>query len=145
MTDCTSCLQKQEELKNLFKSSQTPEEQYLRIIDLGKTLPEFPREEKIEQNLVTGCQSLLYVTARHNEGKIFFKCFSEALISAGLAALLLRVYNGEEPLVLIKCPPHFLQTLGISASLSPSRSNGVASLFLRMQQEAIKIINLQKF
>lgn len=139
-----SLLQKQEEIKKLFQACSSAEERYLRIIELGKGLPAFPQGERKEENLVAGCQSQLYLHTELKNDKIFFSCASEALISAGLAALLVRLYSGEEPTVLIQSPPHFLQELGIFASLSPGRSNGLASLFLRMQQEAIKVLSLRK-
>lgn len=138
MLDNRRVNEKAQEIKNLFHSCQTPEERYLKIIELGKGLKAMPAEEKIPERIVPGCQSIVYLSAKLENGKIYFNAASEALISAGLAALLLYMYSGQEPTFVIKNPPTFLSDLGIIASLSPARSNGLASMYLRMQQEALK-------
>ncbi len=74
------------------------------------------------------------------EDKIFFEPESDALISSGLAALLTQVYSGETPEVVLKCPPTYLDELGISASLTPNRANGLYSIHLRMKQDALKML-----
>lgn len=99
--------------------------------------------KKTSERIVSGCQSIVYLSTKMDQGKIYFNAFSEALISAGLAALLIQTYNGEDPAVLIKCPPTFLQELDITSSLSPARSNGLANIYLRMQQEALKTFTLK--
>lgn len=97
-----------------------------------------PEEHKREENQVIGCQSVVYLHSYLQEGKLYFIASSEALISAGLAALLLEVYNGLPPELLLQHRPTFLNELGIYATLSPGRSNGLSSMFLRMQKEALK-------
>lgn len=139
----TSCLSKQLKTKELFLGCSTPQMKYEKIIELGRTLPCFPNELKTEDRLVSGCQSQMYLHASFAEGRMHFHAYSEALISAGLAALLLAVYHDEPPEVILSCPPQFLEDLGIHGSLSPSRSNGLASLFLRMKREATKFLVLQ--
>lgn len=141
MIDCTTCLANQQQIKELFHVCHTPEERYLKIIALGRSLPPMGSKEKTPDRIVSGCQGTVYLSTEIREGKIYFKASSEALISAGLAALLILCYNGEEPAILIKCPPTFLEELGIYTSLSPARSNGLSNMFLRMQQEAIKALS----
>ena len=133
-------LEKEKQIKKLFKSCRTPEARYQKIIELGKSLPSMPSELKIEENKVHGCQSIVYLHSEMHKKKIYYAAFSEALISSGLAMLLLKVYNEESPETVIKCKPSFLEELGIPASLSPGRSNGLASMYLRMQQEALKFL-----
>lgn len=136
----TSCEDKQKNLINLFRGCGTPESKYLKIIELGRALPPFPAEHMLPANIVHGCQSTLYLhTHTENDGKIYFNVASEALISAGLAALLIAIYNGEPPEAVLKCPPRCLEKLGIAATLTPGRSNGLASMYLRMQREALKL------
>ena len=77
----------------------------------------------------------MYLYTNSSEGKIVFQGSSDALISQGLAALLIRIYSGESPETILKCPPNFLEELGIPASLSPNRANGLYSLHLRMKQK----------
>ncbi|HAB98779.1 MAG TPA: SufE [Parachlamydiales bacterium] len=128
---------KSEELKKKFQSFGSIDARYHALIELGKTLPPYPSELKTPNRIVSGCQSILHLNASLNDGKIFFEATSDALISAGLAALLLTVYNGETPETLLTCPPSFLSELGIIGQLSPNRSNGLAHIHLRMKQLAI--------
>jgi cysteine desulfuration protein SufE len=134
------CKEKQKALLDLFKSCKTPEERYLKIIELGKTLEPFPEEKKLEKNRVSGCQSTMYLHAEKAGNTLHFAIASDALISAGLASLLLAVYNDEAPETILKCPPDYLKELNINASLSPSRANGLYHIHLRMQQEALKAL-----
>src|SRR5690349_3092027 len=116
-----SCVSKQLKTKELFANCSTPQMKYEKIIELGRALPHFPAEFKTDCRRVSGCQSQMYLHASFREGKMYFQAYSEALISAGLAALLLTVYHNESPEVILSCPPQFLEDLGIHGSLSPSR------------------------
>jgi len=129
-----------EEIFSLFSGCASSEEKVHRVIDLGRALPSFPDEWKIEENIVPGCQSIVYLHSTVEKDKIFFHAHSEALISAGLAALLLRAYNSVSPEVILKCKPSFLEELGIYASLTPGRSNGLSSMILTMQKHALNIL-----
>lgn len=95
-------------------------------------------EYKTPENIVKGCQSTVYLHSYREGDKIFFETEADALISAGLAALLVMVYSGETAETILKCPPTFLDELGITASLTPSRANGLHSMHLRMKQDALK-------
>ena len=131
---------KSEQIKALFSNCENAESRYKKIIELGKEQISFPVEFKIEENQVKGCQSTMYLHSYLNDGRIYFESYSDALISSGLAVLLTRVYSGETPENVLKCPPAYLDDLSIHASLSPSRSNGLSSLHLRMKQDALKFI-----
>ncbi|MCE2983553.1 MAG: SufE family protein [Parachlamydia sp.] len=133
-----SCLEKQKQLKEAFSNCMTEEAKYQKIIELGRELPPLQEKDKVADNLVKGCQSQMYLASQCADNHVFFQSEADALISAGLAALLVRVYSGEDPETIIKCPPSYLEELGISASLSPSRANGLYSLHLRMKQDALK-------
>lgn len=135
-----TCIKKQDEMKALFAGCPNQDEKYKKIIELGKHLPKLKPENKIPENIVKGCQSIMYLQTSTKEGRVYFQADSEALISAGLAAILIHVYNGETPETILTCPPTFLDELGISASLTPSRANGLYSVHLRMKQEALKIL-----
>jgi cysteine desulfuration protein SufE len=128
---------KQHYLKKLFASLSNPEEKYQEIMSWGKKLSPYPEEHKIEKNLVPGCQSLLYLHAEQIENCLHFYADSDALISKGLAALLVYYYSGETAESVLKSKPTFLETLGIVQSLSPTRAGGVASLYVKMQKEAL--------
>jgi cysteine desulfuration protein SufE len=132
---------KQEKIKQLFAPCKTPEERYKKIIEFGSVLPPLAPLFKTEENRVHGCQSAMYLHTEYKDGLMIFSADSDALISKGLAALLISVYSYQTAATVLKQPPIFLAEIGIPQSLSPSRSNGLSSLFLRMQQEAIKFFS----
>jgi cysteine desulfuration protein SufE len=142
-SDFLSCLEKQKKVEDLFINCHDLESKYQKIMELGKKQSKLPSSLKIEENLVRGCQSLMYLNSSLVDEKMRFQAESEALISAGLAALLVMVYDGEAPEVVLKCPPTYLDNLKIPSSLSPSRANGLYSLHLRMKQEALHSLSLQ--
>ena len=125
------CFQKQDNVRNEFKALMSEEDKYEKIIQLGRALSPLEERFKIEENIVTGCQSKMFLHSFLKEGKVYFEVYSDALISAGLAALLLSVYNGESPETVLTCPPNYLEDLGISTSLTPSRANGLYSVHLK--------------
>ncbi|MBA2368000.1 MAG: SufE family protein [Candidatus Protochlamydia sp.] len=139
-----TCLNKQNMIREKFAACSNEEERYQKIIELGREQPSLSENEKIEANLVKGCQSQMYLVSHLEENQVIFQAESDALISAGLAALLVKVYSGEAPETVLKCPPTYLEELGISASLSPSRANGLYSLHLRMKQDALKLLMEKK-
>ena len=131
-----SCLKKQTDLKILFEPlSRT--ERYEKIIELGKSLPTFPTAERIPENLVHGCQSLMYLTCTFQNDILYLNADSDALISKGLAALLLHIYNNESPQTILTCPPTVIKELGLTALISPGRANGLAALYTRILKEVI--------
>ena len=125
-----------------FSDFKTQEAKYQRLMELGRSLSPLPAQLKTPENLVQGCQSELYLASRLADGKMNFLASSDALISAGLVALLLRVYEGETPKVILTTPPLFLKDLGILGSLSPSRSNGLAHIHQRLKIDALKFLTL---
>ncbi|CAM0117438.1 SufE family protein [Rhabdochlamydiaceae symbiont of Dictyostelium giganteum] len=139
----SSIAEKGNQLKEEFALLSSPEKKYEKIITMGKQLPRFPSEAKIEKNLVLGCQSLLYLETSYENGVMYFQADSEALISKGLAAILITVYSGATPESIIKELPLFLKEMGLHQALSPTRSNGLASLFKKMQLEAFEILKGQ--
>jgi cysteine desulfuration protein SufE len=137
-----SFLQKQDKIRKIFGECLNEEARYNKIIELGRNLHHAPLDliYKKEENIVQGCQSTMYLRSYMMDGKIYFESDSDALISAGLAALLTFVYSGESPETVLRSPPHYLEELKISASLSPSRANGLYSVHLRMKQDALKML-----
>jgi len=136
----SSCLDKQNQIKEIFQACPSEQARYAKIIDLGKSLPTYPEAWKEPSHFVPGCQSQMYLHADLKEGKVYFQATSDALISAGLAAILILAYDGESPETILKVPPTYLEDLGISASLTPSRANGLYSIHLKMKQEALRLL-----
>lgn len=132
-------LAKQEKMKKLFALLPTKEAIYEEVIALGSKLPPLDKKYQTEEYLVQGCQSRLYLRAFREETLVRFEIHSEALISAGLAALLLLVYDKESAETILKTPPDYIKELGILENLSLGRSSGLRSLHLKMQQETARI------
>lgn len=135
-----TCLVKQRQIKEAFLSCTTEEEKYEKIIEMGQKQVPLSAEYKTPENLVKGCQSQVYLHAFWKDDKIIFETEADALISAGLACLLTEVYSGETPETILKCPPTYLDELGIGSSLTPNRANGLYSIHLRMKQDALKML-----
>ena len=135
-----TCLEKQHRIKEMFLACPTEEAKYEKIIELGQKQTPLAAEHKTPEHLVKGCQSQVYLHSFWREDRIMFETEADALISAGLATLLTHVYSGETPEAILKCPPTYLDELGISSSLTPSRANGLYSIHLRMKQDALKML-----
>ncbi len=140
-----SCLNKQQALKELFSTCLTAEAKYQKIIQLGQQLPSLREDLHTPDNLVEGCQSVMYLSSTYKNGCMIFEVYSEALISKGLAAILLFIYNEEAPETILKCPPTVLSELGIQQTLTPGRSNGLFNLYLKMKQKALKELSSNNF
>lgn len=129
-----------EALRKVFFEAAHAEEKYRLLIEFGKSLPFFDPQFRTEEYLVRGCQSNLYLFAEKRDQKIFFFADGDALISKGLAALLIDIYSGETIETILTRPPLFLSELGIYASLTPGRSNGLHHIYLKMKQLSVKCI-----
>jgi cysteine desulfuration protein SufE len=116
----------------------TAEERYNALIEMGRSLSLFPDALKTPDRKVHGCQSTLYLNFQLQNGLVTFQAHADALISAGLAAVLLHVYNNESPETILKAPPTFIDQMGISTSLSMNRSNGLYHIHLKMKQFALQ-------
>ncbi len=134
---------KHNDLLSLFSDCKTPEAIYEKIIMLGKSLPKPPLEllsTKTENHIVKGCQSTVFIFSKIDlAGIMLYYIDSDALISSGLASLLLYIYQGEKAEFILFCPPLFISELKLNMTLSPGRSNGLASMYSRMKQDALKL------
>lgn len=128
------------EIKNIFKDKNDSESRYLTLIELGRKLPPLDPELKSSINMIDGCQSTTYLYSFFENGRLHFKAESNALISSGLAALLIMAYDDQPADVIINNPPDFINELKIPSSLSPGRANGLAQMYIRMKQEALKYL-----
>ena len=135
-----SCLQKQAAIKAIFSGCTTPEARYQKIIELGRKLPPLNPSARTPHNLVPGCQSVMYLETTPKGDTLLLNADSEALISKGLAALLILIYSEETLFTIANCPPTVIQEIGLQSALSPARSNGLASLYHKLRQEALKLM-----
>jgi cysteine desulfuration protein SufE len=111
-------------------------ERYQYLIDLGRRLPQLPADARSEANRITGCQSNVWIVHSGDASRLDFGGGSDSSIVAGLAALLLRVYSGRSAEEILATEPHFIETIGLSAHLSPTRSGGLASMLKRIREVA---------
>ncbi|CDZ80295.1 putative SufE-like protein YgdK [Candidatus Rubidus massiliensis] len=129
--------EKQKKMVELFSACKSDDEKYQLIIQLGKKLPKLSDELKKTEYKVKGCQSTVYLYSFIENKKMHFCAESDSLMSAGLAALLINVYDNETPEVVLKNPPKYIDDLGLAANLTPNRANGLYSIHLKMKQDAL--------
>ena len=112
-------------------------DKYNYIIELAEDVPVIEEEQKTDTNLINGCQSKVWLTADLVDGKIQFKADSNAIITKGIVALLLRVFNNREPKELIDFDLYFIDKIGLEQNLSPTRANGLLSMVKQIKLYAI--------
>ncbi|MBK6283115.1 MAG: SufE family protein [Draconibacterium sp.] len=112
-------------------------DKYGYLIELGNDLKELDAKEKIDQNLIKGCQSRVWLVAELENNKINFRGESDAVIVKGLVALLLRVVSGRTADELIENELHFIDDLGLKQHLSPTRSNGLLAMVKQIRLYAV--------
>lgn len=103
-------------------------DRYQYLIDLGRRLPEFPDEQRVDSNKIRGCQSQVWFVAEQLDGRLHFQAISDAAIVSGLIAVLLRIYSGKTPADILDTAPDFVTALNLESHLSPTRSNGLHSM-----------------
>ncbi|MEC7653646.1 MAG: SufE family protein [Bacteroidota bacterium] len=109
-------------------------EKYEHIIELGKELDPLDEAKKLDENLIKGCQSRVWLSAQLNDkGKVIFTADSDAIITKGLVALMIRVLSDAEPMEIASANLRFLEVIGLNAHLSPTRSNGLLSMVKQMK------------
>ncbi|GLQ06092.1 SufE family protein [Sneathiella chinensis] len=116
-----------QDFKDAFLFLEEWTDRYGYLIDLGRKLPDFPEAAKVDENLMEGCQSQVWLLSHMEGDRLRFQAASDALIVSGLIGLLLAVYDNRTPAEILDTDPAFLQELGLNQHLSPSRSNGLYS------------------
>ncbi len=130
----------EEKIKRLTQRFSVLEDwtdRYALLIDLGKSLPLLPDAEKDENLLIKGCQSRVWIKAELKDGLVYFKADSDAVITKGLAALLLEVFSGQSPQTILDTPLDFLEQIGLREHLSPTRSNGLNDMIKQIKLYAL--------
>jgi cysteine desulfuration protein SufE len=130
----------QEELVEEFRFFDNWMDRYQYLIDLGRRLPEFPDADRTDDNKIRGCQSQVWFVASERDGRLEFRAISDAAIVSGLIAMLLRIYSGRYPQDILDTPPDFVEALQLQAHLSPTRSNGLASMLKAIRNFATEAL-----
>lgn len=111
-------------------------ERYQYLIDLGRKLPPYPDALKTDERKVSGCQSQVWLDVSGDAQRLDFRAISDSSIVSGLIALLLRVYSGRSAREILDTEPRFIEAIGLAKHLSPTRSNGLASMLATIKQYA---------
>src|SRR5688572_21214977 len=114
------------------------ESKYEHIIDLGKHLPLIDPSLKTEDRIIKGCQSRVWLGTELKDGKLVFTADSDAIITKGMVALIIRVLSDRSPKEVVNAKLEFINTIGLVQHLSPTRANGLLSMIDRMKLEALK-------
>ena len=112
-------------------------DKYQMLIDLGNDLEGLDAEYKNEQNLIDGCQSRVWLQCDIKDGKLVFTADSDALITKGIIALLIRVVSGHTPKEILDTDLYFIERIGLHQHLSPTRSNGLLSMVKKIKAYAL--------
>ncbi len=127
----------QDEIIEEFSSFDDWMDKYQMLIDLGNEQEPLAEQYKVEQNLIDGCQSRVWLQADYVDGIIHFTAESDALIVKGIVALLIRVLSGHTPQEILDADLYFIEQIGLKEHLSPTRSNGLLAMVKQMRMYAL--------
>ena len=112
-------------------------DKYDYLIELSDTLPAIADEHRTDNYVIKGCQSRVWVDARLEDGKVYFAADSDAIITKGIIALLIRVMNGRTPQEILDLELYFIDAICLGENLSPTRSNGLVAMIKQMKMYAL--------
>ena len=116
-------------------------QKYEYLIDLGKELAPIEEQYKIEDNLIIGCQSRVWLHAEKQDGQIIYTADSDAIMTKGIIAILIRVLSGQQAAEIISADLSFIDTIGLKEQLSATRANGLVSMIKKMKLYALAYQN----
>ena len=112
---------------------------YEHIIELGKSLPMIEEKYKTDDRLIKGCQSKVWLRSEVKNNKIFFTADSDAIITKGLVAMVIRVLSGHSPEEIVNAKMDFVNQIGLTQHLSPTRANGLVNMIKQMKLDALAL------
>lgn len=127
----------QDEIIEEFSAFDDWLDKYDYLISLSEELPAIAPEHRTEQYVIQGCQSRVWVDARFEDGKVYYTADSDAIITRGIIALLIRVLKGRTPQGILSTDLYFIDAIGLSANLSPTRANGLVAMIKQMRLYAL--------
>ena len=113
------------------------DERYQYVIDLGKTLPLIDEKYKTEENIIKGCQSKVWVHGEMQDDKIVFTADSDAILTKGIIAILIRTFSKQTPSEILEADTKFIDEIGLKDHLSPTRANGLVSMIKQIKMYAL--------
>ena len=127
----------QDEIIDEFSVFDDWMDKYALLIDLGNSLPPIEEKYKTNENLIEGCQSRVWLQADYRDGRIWFEAESDAIIVKGIVSLLVRVLSGRTPDEILNANLYFIDRIGLTEHLSPTRSNGLLAMVKQMHMYAL--------
>lgn len=134
-----SIIEKQNEIIDEFALFDDWMDKYSHIIELGKELKEYDDKNKKEDYLIKGCQSRVWLLAKKDKDNVIFEADSDALITKGIIAMLIRVLSNEKAVDIANSDLFFIDKIGLKEHLSPTRSNGLVSMIKQMKLYALAL------
>ncbi|MGM9749218.1 MAG: SufE family protein [Candidatus Cryptobacteroides sp.] len=116
-------------------------DKYEYLIELGKSLSEYPEDKKTDDHLIKGCQSRVWLDYKVEGGKIIFSADSDAIITKGIISLLIKIYSGRTASEILSSDFSVVEKIGLKENLSPTRANGLVSMIARIRQIASENIS----
>ena len=111
-------------------------DKYEYLIELGKSLKDYPESSKIDDNLIKGCQSRVWLDYKLIDGKVIFNTDSDAIITKGIISLLIGIYSGRTPEEILSSDFSVVEKIGLKENLSPTRANGLVSMIAKIREIA---------
>ena len=127
----------QDEIVDEFSLFEDWMQRYEYMIELGKSLPLIDEKYRTEDNIIKGCQSKVWVHAELKDGKLFFTADSDAIITKGIIAILIRAFSAQRPKDIIDAKTDFIDEIGLKEHLSPTRANGLVSMIKQLKLYAV--------
>jgi len=127
----------QDELIDEFSMFDDWMQRYEYMIDLGKSLPLIDEKLKTEDRLIKGCQSKVWLQAELKDDKVIFTADSDAIITKGIIAILIRVFSNQTPEAILNANTDFIDEIGLKEHLSPTRANGLVSMIKQLKLYAV--------
>jgi cysteine desulfuration protein SufE len=134
---------KKEEIIEEFSFFEDWDERFQYVIDLGKELPLIHEQFKTDDNLISGCQSKVWIHASIEDGIVVFTADSDAIITKGIIAILIRVFSHQTPSEILKADLQFIDEIGLKSHLSPTRANGLVSMIKQIKMYALAFESAQ--
>jgi cysteine desulfuration protein SufE len=133
----------EDQIREEFALFDNWEDRYNYIIDMGKDLPLIDPALKTDDLLIKGCQSRVWLWAEYKDGKILYTADSDAIITKGIISMLIRVLSGQKPEDIVQSQVTFIDDIGLKEHLSPTRSNGLASMIRQMKHYASRYASIK--
>lgn len=127
----------QNEIIDEFSMFDDWTERYEYIIELGKSLPIIDEKYKTDENLIRGCQSKVWLNAEQQEDKIVFTADSDAILTKGIIAIMIRAFSNQSPQTILEASTDFIDEIGLKVHLSPTRANGLVSMIKQIKMYAL--------